>query len=130
MASRVRMAPSRLGVSSGGRLAKPDETRSSKQADSFYLSSEWKAFRNLLIKERGWRCEDPKCATPRGPWKQIYGDHVVEIIDGGAKLDRRNVLLRCGGCHGRKTREQKLKRAGLIDPLAPSPDVGRGGSNP
>jgi hypothetical protein len=118
------MAPRRLGAVSGNRLAPTDITRSSKRADSFYLSPEWKAFRNQLIKERGWRCEDHKCETPRGPWKQIYGDHIVEIADGGARFDRANVLLRCGGCHGRKTRDEKAKRAGWIDIMA----TPRGGS--
>ena len=87
------------------------ETRSTKRTASFYVSAEWKAFRNMLVTERGWRCEDPKCTTPRGPWRQIYGDHVIELRDGGAPLDRRNVLLRCGLCHGRKTRDVKAKRA-------------------
>jgi 5-methylcytosine-specific restriction protein A len=124
VAAPVRMAPSRLAASSASRLAQVETTGPSKQADSFYLSKQWKSFRNLLIKERGWRCEDPKCETPRGPWKQIYGDHIIEIADGGAKLDRRNVLLRCGVCHGRKTRDEKLKRAGWIDVIT----QGGGGS--
>ncbi len=111
----IRMAPGRLQPASGGRLQHPDTTRSSKRADSFYLSPEWRAFRDELVKERGWRCEDPKCETPRGPWKQIYGHHVIEIADGGAKLDRRNVLLCCGACHARLTQENKRKRAGWID---------------
>ena len=122
----VRMAPSRLAAASSGRLAQVDTTGSGKRAESFYLSKEWKSFRNLLIRERGWCCEDPKCETPNGPWKQIYGDHIVEIVDGGGKLDRRNILLRCGVCHGRKTRDEKLKRAGLIDVLASFPP-GEGG---
>jgi 5-methylcytosine-specific restriction protein A len=115
MAARVHMAPSRLGASSAGRLQQPETTRASKPTVAFYLSPEWKAFRNQLIKERGWRCEDPKCPIPFGPWKQVYGDHIIEMADGGAKLDPANVLLRCGVCHGRKTRDEKAKRAGLID---------------
>ena len=109
------MAPSRLAVAQTGRLAPADDTRSGKKAASFYLAPEWRAFRDQLVKERGWRCQDPKCETPAGPWRQIYGDHIVEITDGGAKLDRRNVLLRCGVCHGRKTRDEKARRAGFID---------------
>lgn len=111
-------------MASSARLAQPDGGRHNKQADSFYLSPEWRAFRDRLIKERGWRCQDPKCQTPRGPWRQIYGDHVVEIADGGAKLDGRNVLLRCGMCHGRKTRDERARRHGWIDPL-----VARGGES-
>jgi 5-methylcytosine-specific restriction enzyme A len=34
---------------------------------------------------------------------RIYGDHILELKDGGALLDEDNVLLRCGSCHGRKT---------------------------
>ena len=127
MAPPLRMARGRLAASSSSRLAPNEVTRSTKQADSFYLSPEWKAFRNQLIKERGWRCEDPKCETPRDSWKQIYGHHIVEITDGGPKLDRRNVLLACGVCHGRVTRENKLKRAGWHD-IAASPK-GEGESN-
>src|SRR5664279_1848789 len=81
--------------------------RSGKLTNRFYLSPAWRALRTDLIKHRGWRCEDPGCDTPRGPWRQIYGDHVVELSDGGAALDARNVLLRCGVCHGRKTQEAK-----------------------
>jgi hypothetical protein len=116
----IRMAPSRLSATSSARLVQPETTRSGKQVADFYRSPEWKTFRNQLIKERGWRCEDPKCETPRGPWKQIYGHHVVEISDGGARLDRANIRLCCGVCHGRVTQENKLKRAGWIDIVASS----------
>lgn len=114
----LRMATGRLAASSSSRLAQDDTTRSGKQANSFYLSPEWKVLRDALVKQRGWRCEHPKCETPRGPWKQIYGHHIVEIADGGAKLDPRNVILACGVCHGRVTRDAKRKRAGLVDPMA------------
>lgn len=109
----VRMAQGRLAAVSSGRLQKPEPGRAGKQADAFYLSPEWREFRDRLIKQRGRRCEDPECETPRGPWKQIYGDHIVEIADGGAKLDPRNVLLRCPVCHGRKTRDHRAVRHGL-----------------
>lgn len=112
----IKMAPSRLSTASAGRFQR-GQAGSAKTADAFYVSAEWKAFRNQLIRERGWRCEDPSCDTPRGAWKQIYGDHVVEIKDGGAPLDRANVLLRCSVCHGRKTRREREKRAGLVDPV-------------
>lgn len=110
MAPRLRMAPSRLAASSSSRIHVESGQRGDKRADAFYVSPEWRAFRNALIKERGWRCEDPHCETPRGPWKQIYGDHIVELRDGGAPLDRHNVLLRCGKCHGRKTTGARMAR--------------------
>lgn len=112
---KLRLASGRLGVSSSTRLTQPQDTRSSKETEPFYLSKEWKSFRNQLIKERGWRCQDPKCETPQGPWKQIYGHHLVEIKDGGATFDRGNVMLVCGRCHGRVTIANRAKRAGLLD---------------
>ena len=33
----------------------------------------------------------------------MYVDHKVELKDGGAPLDRRNVWLLCGSCHTLKT---------------------------
>jgi 5-methylcytosine-specific restriction protein A len=112
----VQMMRSRLVADDLRRIKPSDgESRKFKRVDSFYVSPEWKSFRNALIKERGWRCEDPKCETPRGPWKQIYGHHIIEIADGGAKLDRKNVLLNCGVCHGRVTQQNKAKRAGWLD---------------
>jgi 5-methylcytosine-specific restriction endonuclease McrA len=81
-----------------------------KVADAFYLSSEWRRLVDEIIQERGRRCEDVNCRTPRGPWGRIHGDHVHEIRDGGAKLDKRNVMLRCDPCHGRKTARERSTR--------------------
>lgn len=115
MAPRVRMMSSRLTARDTRKIKPRDgESRSNKRVDPFYISPEWKVLRAQIIKERNWRCEDPNCETPRGPWKQIYADHIKERHDGGAALDRRNILLRCGVCHGRKTRDQKAKRAGSV----------------
>jgi 5-methylcytosine-specific restriction enzyme A len=83
-----------------------------KTAAPFYLSPEWKALMRHLIKERGRRCED-EYHDPNHPREgiRIFGDHIIEIVDGGALLDRHNVLLRCGKCHGRKTAETRAARA-------------------
>lgn len=105
------MASPRLTASISRRL-QTETARKAKQVESFYVSPQWRALINQIRRERGWRCEDPKCATPYGPWKQIYGDHIIELTDGGAPLDETNVLLRCGRCHGRKTAEAKAEREG------------------
>ena len=83
-----------------------------KKADPFYLSPEWKALMRHLIKVRGRRCEDPR-HDPIKPREgiRVYGDHIVEIADGGARLDPNNVMLRCGPCHGVKTAEARAARA-------------------
>ena len=82
-----------------------------KRADPFYLSKEWRDLMQWLLAIRGRRCEDPNCATPRGPWSRIYGDHIKELKDGGAPLDPENVLLRCATCHGAKTARERGRRA-------------------
>jgi hypothetical protein len=83
-----------------------------KRADAFYLSPEWKALIRHLIKVRGRRCEDPEHeqAAPR-EGVRLYGDHIVEIVDGGVELDPDNIMLRCGPCHGRKTAQARAARA-------------------
>lgn len=83
-----------------------------KKAEPFYLSPEWKALMRHLIKVRGRRCEDGEHdRTKPREGVRLYGDHVIEIKDGGAKLDPANVMLRCATCHGRKTALERAKRA-------------------
>jgi 5-methylcytosine-specific restriction protein A len=80
-----------------------------KAVDPFYTSPEWRALMAEIIAERGRRCEDPQCQRISAPTR-VYGDHIVELRDGGAPLDKRNVLLRCGSCHTRKTAEARAIR--------------------
>lgn len=94
------------------RTAKPPP----KVADPFYLSGEWRAFVDRLKGERfgsarNARCEDPKCKHPERRDAMVSGDHIIELKDGGAPLDPRNVLFRCGSCHTRKTLEQARARS-------------------
>jgi len=37
-------------------------------------------------------------------------DHIIELKDGGAPLDERNVQALCRTCHGKKTSIEKQKR--------------------
>jgi 5-methylcytosine-specific restriction enzyme A len=83
-----------------------------KKADPFYLTPEWKALMRAIIATRGRRCEDEQhdSTIPR-EGTRLYGDHIIEIVDGGSRLDPRNVLQRCGPCHGRKTADARAARA-------------------
>lgn len=81
-----------------------------KVADSFYSSPEWKELMRQIFKERGRRCQDEACKTPRNVWGKLYGDHIVELKDGGAPLDKANILIRCAPCHAAKTLEERRKR--------------------
>ena len=63
-----------------------------------------------LTKVRGRRCQDPE-HDPLSSTGRIYGDHVVELRDGGEFLDPRNICLRCrpvtqenDGCPSRSAR--------------------------
>jgi 5-methylcytosine-specific restriction protein A len=82
-----------------------------KVAAPAYQSREWKMLIAAIIRERGRRCEDPACQSPNhGAGQRIYGDHVIELQDGGALLDPANVLMRCAPCHGKKTAAERNKR--------------------
>ena len=82
-----------------------------KNVDSRYNSSEWRALMDAIIRARGRICEDPD-HDPDTPRKgvRIFGDHIQELRDGGAMLDARNIMLRCGSCHSRKTAAERAKR--------------------
>lgn len=83
------------------RSAKPPP----KAANPFYLTPEWRALVTDLKRERGERCEDCHRTNTR-----IFCDHVTEIQDGGALLDKGNLRLLCGACHTRKTNAVRAAR--------------------
>ncbi|WP_245445631.1 HNH endonuclease signature motif containing protein [Metarhizobium album] len=58
-----------------------------------------------VLKVRGRRCEECGRTDTR-----IFGDHIVEVRDGGALLDPANVRCLCGSCHTRKTAAARAKR--------------------
>ena len=76
-----------------------------KVVEPFYTSEPWLALMAGIKRERGERCQD--CGRGRC---RIFGDHIVELKDGGAKLDRRNIRLRCGSCHTLKTNAERARR--------------------
>lgn len=97
---RLTRAPSRL------RSAPPRLKAAPKKALPFYQSPEWTALRAAVIAERGKRCEAEGC----GHSGFVIADHIVEIRDGGAKLDKSNIRLLCARCHGKKTALAKRRR--------------------
>lgn len=77
-----------------------------KVADPFYSSPEWIALRNMVRREARGMCQVPGCNRPGHTV-----DHRVEIRDGGAPLDRRNVWLLCQPHHVDKTNRERARRA-------------------
>jgi 5-methylcytosine-specific restriction protein A len=70
----------------------------------FYGSHAWQSLVRSIIAERGRHCEALDCRSPdRGAGGRIYGDHIRELRDGGAPLDRDNIMLLCASCHRSKT---------------------------
>lgn len=76
-----------------------------KTAAPIYLSPEWRTLIAEIIDERGRRCEECGRRDCR-----IFGDHIVELQDGGATLDKLNVRLVCGSCHSMKTAASRAIR--------------------
>ncbi|MGE4044475.1 MAG: HNH endonuclease [Acetobacteraceae bacterium] len=115
---RMRTLRHKLTPPRREKLAAP-----TKRAAPFYSSPEWVSLMREIKAERGDRCEDPEHnpARPRAGGR-IFGDHIQELKDGGAPLDKANILLRCGSCHTRKTAAAR----GLRLHARPA-DQGRGG---
>lgn len=76
-----------------------------KVGDSFYSSPEWIALRDLVRREAKGKCETPGCTRPG-----YIVDHIIEIRDGGAPLDRNNVWYQCQPHHVTKTNVERAKR--------------------
>ena len=98
---RLKCAPPRLSPAKMG-LAIPE-----KKADPFYLTPEFREWRELVIKRAGFKCEVPSCGRTG---VRLFADHIVEIRDGGARLDPANGQSLCGSCHTRKTSAERTLR--------------------
>ncbi|MGE0178973.1 MAG: HNH endonuclease signature motif containing protein [Sphingomonas sp.] len=96
---RLKSLPPRLGGSPVKLRAMP------KTAMGFYQSPEWRGLVADLKRMRGNWCE--RCGSRR----RVAGDHIVELADGGAALDEKNVELLCAACHNRKTAKARAERA-------------------
>jgi 5-methylcytosine-specific restriction protein A len=82
-----------------------------KQADPFYLTPEWRALVARLIAQRGRRCERcGKTTDASGKPVRLFADHIIELRDGGAALDPRNLQLLDGACHTAKTMAERARR--------------------
>jgi len=82
-----------------------------KTADEFYLSPAWRGLVAAIKRERGNACEEcGRSHDHKGKPLRIIGDHIKELKDGGAPLDRANIKLMCLPCHNRKTADEKARR--------------------
>ena len=99
---RLRTLKPRVALISMQTAAPP-----SKVADSFYSSPEWIALRDRVRREAGGRCQVPGCGRIE---RHMIVDHIVELKDNGAPLDRSNMILTCVSHHTLKTAAERAKR--------------------
>jgi 5-methylcytosine-specific restriction endonuclease McrA len=78
-----------------------------KVADRFYMSPAWIALRDRVRREAGGRCQVDGCGRAE---RGMIVDHIVELKDGDAPLDRSNVWLTCRSHHSQKTVTERAKR--------------------
>lgn len=80
-----------------------------KQAAPFYQSKEWVELRGRVIRRDGGACQLRLrgCLGSRG---RMFVDHVIEIQDGGERLDPANCQTVCSSCHVQKTNRERAKR--------------------
>ena len=78
-----------------------------KVADRFYSSAAWIALRDRVRREAGGRCQAPSCGHAE---RRMFVDHIVELKDGGAPLERTNVWLLCASHHSLKTVAERATR--------------------
>lgn len=111
MAPRVpTMKTARMGVvhTRIAPVARGDApARSVKPTLDFYGSAAWKGLRLQVQRECGRTCQGCGKTDTR-----IYVDHIVEMKDGGAPLDRSNLQGLCASCHAKKTAKAKAERTG------------------
>lgn len=97
----------RLTRARGRLVGAPPRLRAApKKVAPFYNSAEWSRLSAEIRAERRSKCEAKGC----GHVGYVIADHIKEIRDGGAELDKANVQLLCARCHGRKTEEAKRAR--------------------
>jgi 5-methylcytosine-specific restriction protein A len=78
-----------------------------KVADPFYSSVEWIALRDRVRREARGRCQAVGCGRSE---RRMFVDHIIELKDGGAPLDRSNVWLLCASHHAGKTAAERARR--------------------
>lgn len=81
-----------------------------KETDPYYGTADHKRWAADVKRRAGSMCQDLEHQGDRLADRGI-ADHVNERHDGGADLDPANGMWRCWSCHGRKTAEERAKRA-------------------
>jgi 5-methylcytosine-specific restriction enzyme A len=104
---------------SRGQKLKPSTrsklTHSAKVAQGIYSDPRFKAFREIVLKRAGYRCEhiDPetKQRCPKAsPQHRLVADHKIELKDGGDPFDPSNGQCHCIQHNTRKGIQSRIAR--------------------
>jgi hypothetical protein len=92
-------------------MLKPADTRAAhipeKTADPWYLTPEHRAWREQVIARAGGVCQRSGCGRKE---QRMFANHIVEIKDGGARLDPANGECLCGRHHSLVTIAERRRR--------------------
>lgn len=91
----------------GAYCSQHKPARTPKETDPFYLSVQWRRFRDFYIRKHPL-CELCEREGRLTPAKMV--DHILEIKDGGALTSEENAMSLCWKCHAVKTAEAKNHR--------------------
>lgn len=98
-----------IRATADARAVKPE----AKTADPFYLTQEYRAWRETVISNAGRRCQaiehGNRCSKAE-PRHRMFADHVKEVRDGGAPYDPANGQCLCGSHHTLKTTAARAAR--------------------
>jgi hypothetical protein len=89
-----------------------------------YSGPEWQAVRRLVLERDGHRCQ-LMCST-KCQGVATHCDHIVDVLDGGARLDPANLRAACRSCNiaQRNRRVAARARAARGEPPAiPTPSA-------
>ena len=89
--------------------SKISKKRTDYKQETLYSSRKWRKFRQSILAEQGGCCE--ACGNVQ-PDRLLHIDHIIPIVDGGAKWDIDNLQVLCKRCHGAKTWEETIKGVG------------------
>jgi 5-methylcytosine-specific restriction enzyme A len=88
-----------------------------KRADAELLTEEHKAWRLIVCRRAGWRCEwvdnGMRCQRSASRGDRMVADHVVERADGGALYDPNNGQCLCVAHNTLKGTQARAKRHGV-----------------
>jgi 5-methylcytosine-specific restriction protein A len=79
----------------------------STEVQGFYESPAWRKLRRQKLGQMPL-CEI--CYANKRITPAVIVDHKIEIKDGGAALDMKNLQSVCHACHNKKTAAERLKR--------------------